>query len=259
MNESNVVGNNETLIEVRDMCKNYGVTVALNHVSLSVKSGLICGLVGENGSGKSTLSSIIAGIQSTTSGHMFYKGKPWNPTNVLEAQENGIAMIVQETGTIDNVTVAENIFLGQEKMFTKGMFVNRASMFEEAQKLLISLGVKEFTADTPTYRLDMQERNLVEIAKALYWKPSLFIVDETTTALSHTGRTLLYNLMRSIAKQGGTVLFISHDLDELMEYCDVLTVLRDGDYIGTLEKSDYDEGLIKKMMVGRELEGDYYH
>lgn len=246
-------------LEIKNLTKNYGMTTALNQVSLSIDKGIICGLVGENGSGKSTMASIIAGIQNETSGDIYFEGKLWKPINVLEAQKNGVAMIVQETGTINNVSVAENIFLGQENIFAKGLFIQRKKMFEEAKKLLDSLGIKGFDASTLVSRLDMQERKLIEIAKAMYWKPKILVVDETTTTLSHIGRTLLYKTMQDLAKNGSTVIFISHDLEEMMEYCDVLTVLRDGDFIGTLDKADFEDGKIKKMMVGRDLQGDYYH
>ena len=247
----------EVLLEVKDMCKNFGVTVALNHVDFVVKRGEIRGLIGENGSGKSTVSSIASGMQKATSGEMVYKGKPWNPASTLEAQAAGICMIVQEAGTIPGVVVADNIFLGNEKMFAKGPFVNHGKMVREAQKLLDELGI-EIDANTRTERLSMQQCKLVEIAKAMYWKPEIFIVDETTTALSQTGRELLYKLMHQLADDNKSVLFISHDLEELMEQCDAVTVLRDGKIIGSLDKEEFDGDLMKKMMVGREVQGDYY-
>ena len=247
----------EVLLEVKDMCKNFGVTVALNHVDFVVKRGEIRGLIGENGSGKSTVSSIASGMQKASSGEMVYKGKPWNPASTLEAQAAGICMIVQEAGTIPGVPVADNIFLGNEKVFAKGPFVNHGKMVKEAQKLLDELGI-EIDASTRTERLSMQQCKLVEIAKAMYWKPEIFIVDETTTALSQTGRELLYKLMHQLADDNKSVLFISHDLEELMEQCDAVTVLRDGKIIGSLDKDEFDGDLMKKMMVGREVQGDYY-
>lgn len=247
----------EVLLEVKDMCKNFGVTVALNHVDFVVKRGEIRGLIGENGSGKSTVSSIASGIQKATSGEMIYKGKPWNPATTLEAQAAGICMIVQEAGTIPGIPVADNIFLGNEKKFAKGPFVNHGAMVKAAQELLDRLGI-EIDAATRTERLNMQQCKLIEIAKAMYWNPEIFIVDETTTALSQTGRELLYRLMHQLADDGRSVLFISHDLEELMEQCDAVTVLRDGKIIGSLEKDEFDGDLMKKMMVGREVKGDYY-
>jgi ribose transport system ATP-binding protein len=164
------------------MYKNFGVTVALNHIDLVVKPGEIRGLIGENGSGKSTVSSIVAGMQPATSGEMLFKGEPWKPSSPLEAQEHGIAMMVQEAGTIAGISVAENIFLGHEKMFAKYSIVNKRAMVAEAQKILDDLGITDIDPSWRTARLDMQARKLVELAKALYWKPDLFIVDESTTA-----------------------------------------------------------------------------
>lgn len=247
----------EVVLEVRDMCKNFGVTVALNHVNFTLKSGEVRGLIGENGSGKSTVSFIAAGMQKATSGEMFYLGKPWAPATALEAQQAGICMIVQEAGTIPTIPVADNIFLGHEKLFAKGPFVDHGKMVKAAQELLDGLGI-EIDASVRTGRLDLQQCKLVEIAKAMYWKPKILVVDETTTALSQTGRMLLYKLMRKMADEGGSVMFISHDLDEMMTHCDAVTVLRDGNIIGSLDKSEYDGDLMKKMMVGREVKGDYY-
>ena len=248
----------EELIRVENIHKNFGVTVALKDVSFSVERGYVYGLIGENGSGKSTVSSIIAGMQPATSGKMYYRGKEWAPASMLHAQENQIGMIVQEAGTIPNISVAENIFLGHEKLFQKGLFVNKSAMEKAAQALLDKLEITEFQAGQKAGTLDMQARKVIEIVKCLYWEPDLLIVDETSTALSYEGREFLYRVLRMMKEQNKSVLFISHDLDEMMEHCDRLTVLRDGVLIGTLEKSEYEPGRIRQMMVGRELQGDYY-
>lgn len=248
----------KTILEVIHMDKNFGVTIALNDVSFSLERGNVYGLIGENGSGKSTVSSIIAGMQQATKGEMKYKGEPWNPSSMLEAQEHGIGMIVQEAGTIPNITVAENIFLGHEGMFKKGIFIDRGALTKAAQQLLDELEIKHFRASDRTSSLDIQERKIVEIAKCMYWKPEILIVDETSTALSLEGRQFLYKVMAKQRDENKTVLFISHDLDEMMEQCDKLTVLRDGVIIGTLDKTEYEPNTIRKMMVGRELKGDYY-
>lgn len=247
----------EVVLEVKDMCKYFGVTVALDHVNFVLKAGEVRGLIGENGSGKSTVSSIASGMQKASSGEMFYLGKPWAPASALEAQKQGICMIVQESGTIPNIPVADNIFLGHEELFAAGPFVNHGKMVEAAQKLLDELGI-EIDASMRTGRLDLQQCKLIEIAKAMYWKPKILVVDETTTALSQTGRELLYRLMRQLADNGSSVMFISHDLDEMMQQCDAVTVLRDGHIIGSLDKKEFDGDLMKKMMVGREVKGDYY-
>ena len=249
----------EELLKVENMYKNFGVTVALNNVSFEVERGYVYGLIGENGSGKSTVSSIIAGMQPATKGEMYYKGQPWNPSSMLEAQENKIGMIVQEAGTIPNITVAENIFLGHENLFKKGLFVDKGAMEEAAQKLLDELELSDmFKPNQRTATLDAQARKIIEIAKCLYWEPELLIVDETSTALSFEGREFLYRILKKMKSENKSVLFISHDLDEMMEHCDKLTVLRDGVIIGTLNKDEYEPGRIRQMMVGRDIQGDYY-
>lgn len=246
------------LLEVKNMYKFFGGTVALHDVSFSLERGNVYGLIGENGSGKSTVSSIISGMQGATKGSMLYKGVEWKPSTMLEAQEHGIGMIVQEAGTIPNITVAENIFLGHEKMFAKGPFVDKTKMNKAAQELMDKLEVKNFSASDRTASLDMQQRKIIEIVKCMYWEPDLLIVDETSTALSFEGREFLYRIMKQQREKNKCVLFISHDLDEMMEQCDKLTVLRDGDIIGTLDKKEYEPNTIRNMMVGRAIQGNYY-
>lgn len=226
----------ETLVEVKDLCKNFGVTIALSHVDFVVKTGEIRGLIGENGSGKSTVSSIIAGMQPASSGEMFYKGKPWKPATMLEAQKAGIGMIVQEAGTIANISVAENIFLGNYDKFKKGPIINKVAMISEARKALEKIGVTNINPALPARHYDMQERKLIEIAKCMYNDPELLIVDETTTALSQSGRDIIYRIMHEMADAGKAVMIISHDLNEMMEQCSTLTVLRDGVIIDNIEK-----------------------
>ena len=248
----------EVLIEVKDLCKNFGETKALRNVSFSVHKGEIRGLIGENGSGKSTVASIICGIQPATSGTMYYKGKEWTPKNAIEAQQSGIGMVVQETGTIANISIAENIFIGDYSRFKKRGFLSKKEMFLQARKALEDVGITEVLPEMPTRLLDFQNRKMVEIARIMKINPELLIVDETTTALSQHGREILYKIMRAVADNGGSVILVSHDLSEMMEHCSVLTVLRDGVMVGELEKEDFEEQTIKRMLVGRELEGNYY-
>lgn len=250
--------NREVVIEIRDLSKNFGVTQALSHVDFVVESGEIHGLIGENGSGKSTVSSIVAGLQPPSSGEMFYHGKPWSPKTVLDAKHAGIAMIVQEAGTIPGITVAENIFLGDYEKFRKGIFVDKGKMVAEAKKALEKIGVTDINPALPTRLFDMQQRKLIEIAAAMKDEPDVLIVDETTTALSQSGRDVLYKVMHQMADAGKTVMIISHDLDEIMEQCDVLTILRDGVIIDNLRKENFEADDIKRKMIGREVQGNYY-
>ena len=247
----------EIFIETRELTKHFGDVVAVDAVNIKIELGKVLGLIGENGSGKSTVSSMISGIHRITSGEIFLKGQPYKPSDPGDARRHGIGMIVQEVGTVDYISVAENIFLGEENKFAKFGVVNRAKLEDEARKALSLVGLNiDVTAPAAAY--NFETRKMVEIAKTLYYNPELLIVDETTTALSQDGRDKIHEIMRDFAEQGKAVLFISHDLPELMETCDELIVLRDGKYIAKMEKSEFDEDKIKQTMVGRKIEGNYY-
>jgi ribose transport system ATP-binding protein len=245
------------LLKISHLDKSFGVVKALKDVSFEIKRGEIHGLIGENGSGKSTLSYILAGMQKADAGTIEFLGKSYSPANAVEASVLGVSMVVQEIGTISGITVAENLFLGNEGRFSKAGFIDLRRMNQEAEKLLNSLGIPM----KPRVQADLysfEERKLLEIARAVYNKPELLIIDETTTALSITGRQILYSLMKTTVRENKSVLFISHDLDELIEKCNVLTILRDGIYIETIPQKLYEVNTIKTKMVGREIEGDYY-
>ena len=246
------------IIEIQNMSKRFGPTVALNHVDLTAYSGEVLGLIGENGSGKSTATSIYAGMQKCDEGTMLFKGEPWNPQSMNDALAHGVGMIVQENGTVPGITVAENIFLGETDEFTSGLFVSRRKMTERAQKALDRIGAEHISAAVPAGMLDFQDRKLVEIARVMEKNPEVLVVDETTTALSQMGRDIIYKIMEDMKKEGKTVIFISHDLDEIMSRCDRLTVLRDGKIIRTFNADEFEESAIKAAMIGRELQGSYY-
>ncbi|MCC8046891.1 MAG: sugar ABC transporter ATP-binding protein [Clostridiales bacterium] len=248
----------ETIIKISNMDKSFGVVRALQQVNFSVGSGEIHGLIGENGSGKSTVSSIIAGMQSADSGEMEFLGKPYQPADTVKATEAGVSMVVQEMGTISGITVAENLFLGREHLFCKAGFMNVGKMNRQAQELIDQAGIENIKASDLIDYYSFEERKLIEIVRALSSNPRLLIIDETTTALSLNGRNILYRIMKEMAEKGNSVLFISHDLEELMSICNILTVLRDGIIIDTIPKERFDAEDIKLKMVGREIKGDYY-
>lgn len=248
----------ELLFKAEHMCKRFGPTIALDDVELSVYRGEIRGLIGENGSGKSTISSIAAGMQQATSGQMFFKGKVHDPVTMIDAAKKGIGMVVQEMGTVPGITIAQNIFLGEEDRFRKYGLISSRLMNKTAKEVLDAIGFTGVDPSAYIDSLDMQDRKLVEIAKVMYSNPEILVVDETTTALSQKGRDIIYNIMKKMKKENKAVLFISHDLQELIDVCDTLTVLRDGKLITTLEKEDMDESSIKQYMVGREMKGNYY-
>lgn len=248
----------ELILEIKNMNKSFGPVTALKNVDLNLYRGDVLGLIGENGSGKSTVSSIAAGMQKADSGEMTFLGKKWSPTSMINALENGIGMIVQESGTIAGITVAENIFLGNLNQFSRFGFINKKELYKRANDVLRQIGIDNIDSSMIMGSLDFQSRKLVEIAKVIMKEPEVLIVDETTTALSQNGRKILYGIVDRFRKENRAVIFISHDLDEIMEVCDTLTVLRDGNIIRTFKKEEFDPDQIRLSMIGRELEGDYY-
>ena len=248
----------EMLLEIRNIVKTFGIVKALNGVDIEVRQGDILGLIGENGSGKSTVSSIMTGAQKADSGTMKFKGEPYAPSSALDAAHSGICMIVQESGTIPGLTVAQNIYCGKEELFRNGIIMDRKKMNQDAARVLEEIGIDFIKPDDYIDGLNFENRKLVEIARAVQEKPEILIVDETTTALSNTGRDILYEIIKKQAQDNKAVVFISHDLDELMRVCNVLTVLRDGDIVRTLQKEEMEPNLIRNLMIGRELSEHYY-
>lgn len=258
-NETEMKKRGEVIMQISHMRKTFGPTIALDDVDLTVRRGEIRGLIGENGSGKSTITSIFSGMQPCDSGEMLYKGQPWNPKSMNWALDQGVGMIVQESGTVPGITVAENMFLCDSKRFAKGkVFINGRAMMRAAQKALDDIGAGHIKANQITGTLDMMDRKLVEVAKVWMKNPEIIVVDETTTSLSQLGRDIIYDLIVRMKESNRSVVFISHDLDEIMEKCDTLTVLRDGHIIRTFEKEEFDPDAIRSSMIGRELQGDYY-
>lgn len=247
------------ILQMRNIYKSFGSVVALNHVDLDVYPGEIRGLIGENGSGKSTISSIACGMQKATEGEMYFKDELWKPNSMIEALQKGIGMIVQESGTISGITVAENLFLAELDQFKNKLgLIRKKKMNEKATEAMRAIGVDNITGDMTMATLDFQSRKLVELAKVVMKNPDILVVDETSTALSQDGRDIMYRLIKNYRNEGKAVVFISHDLEEIMEVCDTLTVLRDGNIITTFNKEEFDADLIRTSMIGRKLQGDYY-
>ena len=183
--------NNKILLQIENICKTFGNTKAVNNVSFNIYKNEIRGIIGENGSGKSTLVSMLAGIQGIDSGKFVLEGKEIISSNQVDANEKGISIIVQEMGTLNGLTVAENIFLGNEKDFVKCGFRNIYNMNKTANELLTKYGFDYIKASEIIDMYDFEKRKLVELVKATYFNPKILIVDETTTALSQDGRMIL--------------------------------------------------------------------
>lgn len=252
----------EILLQVKNMSKNFAATKALKNIDLNFYRGEIRGLVGENGSGKSTVASIFSGMQKASCGEMYFKGKVWNPITMVDAQLNGISMILQEANTIPNCTVAENIFAGRLNEFSKLGIINIKKMNQEADKLLKSHEINHIKVSENINHYGFEDRKLIELVRCISEKTEIFVVDETTTALSLEGRELLYKLIHKLKDAGKSVVFISHDMDEVLTQCTNITVMRDGNIIGHLNREEMDaQDAVKKirfMMVGREIGEAYY-
>lgn len=249
---------NELILSARKVCKAFGPTRALLDVDVEVRKGEIRGLIGENGSGKSTFCSIVAGALSMDSGELELYGKKYEPKSMVDAQNHGVAMIVQEAATLPGLDVASNIFAGRLEQYTKLGFLDWKKIYAEADRILEEIGVPEIKGRMNIEQLNFEDRKIVEIARAMVSNPDILIIDETTTALATKGRRLIYELINRMHEENKAVLFISHDLDELMERCNTITVLRDGLIIDTLDRENMSIERIRSLMIGRELQGAYY-
>lgn len=253
----------EVLLEIRHMHKAFGPTIALKDVDITIRRGEIRGLVGENGSGKSTIMSIASGMQPATSGQMKYKGEEWKPQSMVQAQAAGISMILQEANTIPHVTVAQNIFAGREKEFSSMGLIHMRRMYKAADEILERFGLGHIKGSHRIDQYTFEDRKLIELVRCVSDETEILVVDETTTALSLEGRKILYQLIHKMAEeQNKAVVFVSHDMDEILEHCSVLTVLRDGDIVGELSGGEiHGPDAVKKiryLMVGREIGEKYY-
>lgn len=245
----------EYILEMRNITKVFPGVKALDNVSLKVKKGQIHALVGENGAGKSTLMNILSGIYpyGTYSGEIYFDGKKCEFKNIRESEKAGIAIIHQELALNPYMTIAENIFLGNERAVNG--IVNWDLTNQEAKKLIQRVGLNE-KHTTFIRDIGVGKQQLVEIAKALSKEVRLLILDEPTAALNDKDSENLLNLLMELNREHGlTCIIISHKIHEVTKISEEITVIRDGALIETLEKGkdDISENRIIKGMVGREL------
>lgn len=249
---------NKLLLHAEKIDKSFGPTHAVNEVSLDFYEGEIHALIGENGSGKSTFTNMLTGILPIGSGTFTLDGGDVAPKNQVDANHHGIAIVVQETGTLSGLTVAENMFLGDEDQFARGGIKDSVAMNRKAQELLDAYGLGHIKATSVIDNYDFEDRKLVEIVKSTWFDPKVLVIDETTTALSQSGRQKLFEVMRHVRDLGHCVIFISHDMGEVLDMSDRISILRDGVFITTVERGEVDEDRLKTLMVGREMDGHYY-
>ena len=233
-----------------DISKSFPGVKALKKVSLDLNEGEIHALMGENGAGKSTLMKILTGIYTRDEGEITYMGESIHLKNTREAQDKGICIIHQELNMMTHLTVAENIFIGREKMH--GIFLDDKAINIMAKNLLYKLGL-DIDPKELVGHLTVGKQQMVEIAKAISFKSKVLILDEPTAALSDLEIEALFRVMRDLRKQGVGMIYISHRLDEIKQITDRVSVMRDGEYVGTLITEDCTDDEIVKMMVGRTI------
>jgi len=240
------------LLEVRKATKEFRGVPAIRDIDFTLERGEIHAIVGENGAGKSTLTKVLAGVYPLTSGEMHFDGQPLAPKTPAEALQRGIAMVFQETNLVPSMTVAQNIYLGDEKLFNRlrGLYI-------KAQRFLLSLN---FYVDPMALvsSLGSGKKQMVEIARAVHHKAKLIIFDEPTATLTPEEKFHFFNLVRRLRETGVSVIFISHALEEALALSDRITVLRDGELVITDQTKSFDRDRVIQAMVGRSLSGELY-
>ncbi len=241
----------KSIIEFKNISKQFPGVMALRNVSFSIRSGEVHALVGENGAGKSTLMHILGGHYQPDEGCIVYKGEEVVISNQHAALSLGIGMVYQELKLCPNLTVTENIFLGREREAGKGR-VNWKLMREETSHLLRSLG-SSIDPNAYVRTLSIADQQLVEIAKSISKKADIIVMDEPTSALTLAETDSLFRNIRMLKGKGVTIIYISHRMEEIFEISDRISVLRDGQYLGTFVTAETSIGEIVTLIAGKEL------
>ena len=237
-------------MELKHITKLYPGVVALNDVSLEVRRGEILALVGENGAGKSTLIKTCSGAITPTQGEIVINGKSFTGMTPQTSEQNGIGVIYQEFNLVGDLSVAENIFLG--RAIRKGMVIDLKAMERESKKILDSLNIK-INPKTLVKTLSVGYQQMVEIAKAVSQNAKLLIMDEPSAPLTSAEVEAMFAIVDKLKAGGVSIIYISHRLDEIFRLADRITILRDGQYVTTLNTDETNKDELVKYMVGRQL------
>ena len=243
------------ILEMKGITKRFPGVLAMDHVDLTVYPGQVLALVGENGAGKSTLMKVLSGVLQMDEGEILMEGKSVKIENPLASQLMGISIIYQELSVLDNMNIAENIFLGREKRSGR-VFVDKKTMHAEARRLLDEVGL-----DVDTYtmagELSTAQKQMIEVAKALSFNSKIIIMDEPTSSLTETETDILFGIIRKLREKGVAIVFISHKLAEIFAITDEVAILRDGVSAGRMVTAGCTENDIIKAMVGRDVDDLY--
>ena len=240
---------------MKNIHKKFPGVYALRDVNFELKAGEVHALLGENGAGKSTLIKVLAGIYIPEEGEVIVKGNSHIMQNVADSQAHGISVIHQELCLVPYLSIAENIFLGRERNVMG--FIKRDTEAAEARELLKGLGL-DFDPNTLVGELSIAQQQMVEIAKALSVKADILVMDEPTASLTDKETEVLFDTIRRLKSQGIGIIYISHRMSELFEITDRVTIMRDGQYVGTVNTRETTRDQLIAMMVGRELTQLYF-
>jgi ribose transport system ATP-binding protein len=239
------------LLEMRGVAKRFGPTAALVDVNLELQAGQVLALIGENGAGKSTLMKVLSGALSPDAGDLRIAGEPYAPRGPAEARAAGVAMIYQELTLCPDLSVEDNVMLGQEQ--SRWGVVDRRAQRSRVREVLGLLGHPELRSETPVRGLSVGAQQLVEIARALVRQARIVVFDEPTSSLTKPDVERLFTVIGRMRSAGIGVIYISHFLEEIRQVCDRFTVLRDGRSVGSGELAGIDESGIVRLMVGRDV------
>lgn len=242
-------------IEMKNIMKSFGKVKVLNNASFSLADGEIHALMGENGAGKSTLMKVLTGVYSKDAGEIFVDEKSISFNHPKEAEEYGIVFIYQELNSLLDMTVEENIFLGKE-IYTKFGILDKKNMQNKVKETLSILGMN-LNPNDKLSDLSVGQRQMVEIARALISEIKVIIMDEPTAALTINETEHLFKIINSLREKGVSIIYISHRMEEIFELCDRITIMRDGEYVGTKNIKDTNMNEIINMMIGRDI-GDRF-
>ncbi|WP_299792994.1 sugar ABC transporter ATP-binding protein [uncultured Marivita sp.] len=242
------------MIEVENLSKSYGQVTVLRDVSLGCSSGSVHALTGENGAGKSTLMKLIGGVMRPNTGRIILDGETVDFKTPRDALVGGISTVFQEFSLIENLTITESIFLGQERSAKLGLGLSE--MRDRTRAVLNHVGL-DIAPDRLISTLSVAEQQMVEIARGISASAKVFIFDEPTAALGDEDVTKLKRLIRELQDSGKSIFYVSHRLDEIFDLCDTITVLKDGQHVATRPASELTVDQLVTLMVGREM-GDWF-
>ena len=242
-------------MRMKNIVKTFPGVRALNHAGITVHAGEVMGFMGENGAGKSTLMNVLGGVFPADSGEIYIAGEQVDIRSVHDSQALGVAFIHQELALEPYLTIAENIFLGREMRNSLGM-ISKDKMASAAKPFLERVGL-EVDPNEFVGRLSLGQQQMVEIAKSFSLNARILILDEPTSSLSEKEVAILFHTVRDLKSQGLGIVFITHKMAEVFRLCDAVTILRDGEYIGTVQSEECTENQLISLMVGRDL-GNYY-